>query len=252
MMADVDWQARIDNVRWYHEFDFGGGLKTRNHDPSIQNSRRLWKFMAQHLDKIDFHGKRVLDIGCWDGYWSFDAERRGAKYVLATDDATQNWGDGSGLLIAKQLLRSSVNVHQEMSVYNLSSLNEKFDVIFCFGVFYHLLDPFRAFAEIRHCCHAKSIVLFEGDMAWSGLKPGDVRYRCSPISDQWPWTFLPSTSAFDALVGAAYLRTESRDFLSPNALAKLNWLRRLAACVPPWMGRLPCNSTISLMPRRAA
>jgi len=189
--------------------------------------------MAHHLDKIDFHGKTVLDIGCWDGYWSFDAERRGANYVLATDDASQNWGEGNGLLIAKQLLRSSVDINLEMSVYDLSSMNKKFDIILCFGVFYHLLDPFRAFAEIRHCCHNKSIVLFEGDMAWWGLAQGDARYRCGTISDDFPWTFLPSTSAFDSLVRAAYLRTESRDFLCSTALALAksrmkgwrNWLR---------------------------
>ena len=40
--------------------------------------------MEQQLDAVPFHGKSVLDIGCWDGYWSFYAERRGAASVLAT------------------------------------------------------------------------------------------------------------------------------------------------------------------------
>jgi len=220
-MTNIDWQARIDKIQWYHEFDFGNGLKTQNLHPSIHCSRRLWKFMAHHLDKIDFRGKTVLDIGCWDGYWSFDAEKRGAKHVLATDDATQNWGDGNGLLIAKELLHSSVEINQGLSVYDLSSLNKKFDIILCFGVFYHLLDPFHAFTEIRHCCHSNSIVLFEGDMAWSGLRQGDARYRCAGISDDWPWTFLPSPSAFDSLVSAAYMRTQSRHFLSPTWVGQL-------------------------------
>src|SRR5215469_11279321 len=30
-------------------------------------------------------GKSVLDIGAWDGWFSFEAERRGAARVLATD-----------------------------------------------------------------------------------------------------------------------------------------------------------------------
>jgi tRNA (mo5U34)-methyltransferase len=101
-----------------------------------------------------------------------------------------------------------------MSVYELASLKQKFDIIFCFGVYYHLYDPYRAFAEIRHCCHRDSIVLFEGDMAWSGLREGDVHYRCSALSSDWPWTFLPSPSAFDGLLQAAYLRVQSKHCLS--------------------------------------
>ena len=34
----------------------------------------------------DLNGKRVLDIGAWDGYWSFEALRRGAREVVAIDD----------------------------------------------------------------------------------------------------------------------------------------------------------------------
>ena len=35
-------------------------------------------------------------MGCWDGYWSFYAEQRGAARVLATDDASQNWAGSAG------------------------------------------------------------------------------------------------------------------------------------------------------------
>ena len=45
--------------------------------------RKLWRFIEAQLDLLDFRGKTVLDIGCWDGYWSFYAERRGAREVVA-------------------------------------------------------------------------------------------------------------------------------------------------------------------------
>ena len=52
----------------------------------------------------------------------------------------------------------------ELSVYDLSRLDDKFDIVLCLGVFYHLLDPFYAFSQIRHRCHNASMVIFEGDV----------------------------------------------------------------------------------------
>jgi tRNA (mo5U34)-methyltransferase len=93
----------------------------------------------------------VLDIGCWDGYWSFHAERQGAASVLAADDVTQNWATGEGLRLAKRLLSSRVEIKQDQSVYELAQLGRTFEVILCLGVYYHLLDPFYALTQIRHC-----------------------------------------------------------------------------------------------------
>src|SRR5262245_8485870 len=213
-MTLSDLQAKIDRIPWYHEFDFGQGLRARNLHPWAAGCRRIWQFIEKHLDGIDFRGKSVLDIGCWDGYWSFQAERRGAQYVLATDDVTQNWSGGEGLRIARQLLQSSVEINQQMSVYKLSSLNRKFDVVLCLGVFYHLIDPFRALAEIRHCCHDRTMIVFEGEMALCGLGRGAAQYRCGALTNRCPWAFLPSPSAFDNLLNAAYFRTQSRSYLS--------------------------------------
>ena len=71
------------------------------------------------LDKIDFRDKTVLDIGCWDGFWSFYAEQRGAKRVLATDDSAQNWAGEAGFFLAKELLKSTVECNLRLSVYEL-------------------------------------------------------------------------------------------------------------------------------------
>jgi len=157
-------QELIDRIHWYHEFDFGNGLRAKVKTPDAQSHRKLWRFIEGELDKIDFAEKTVLDIGCWDGYWSFYAERRGAARVFATDDSSQNWTGSGGFEVAKELLRSSVECDLHLSVYDLSKLNEKFDIILCLGVFYHLLDPFFAFAQIRHRCHSASIVILEGDV----------------------------------------------------------------------------------------
>ena len=101
-------QQRIDSIHWYHEFDFGDGLCAKVKTPDAESHRALWRFIQSKLDGIEFKDKTVLDIGCWDGYWSFYAERRGAKSVLATDDSGQNWAGEAGFLLAKELLKSNV------------------------------------------------------------------------------------------------------------------------------------------------
>src|SRR5262245_8431367 len=114
-------QKRIDAITWYHEFDFGNGLRARPATPPSHGHRAIWSFVEENLGQVDFRGKSVLDIGCWDGCWSFYAERRGAKSVLATDDCSQNWGAGGGIHLARELLGSSIVIDQERSAYDLAS-----------------------------------------------------------------------------------------------------------------------------------
>jgi tRNA (mo5U34)-methyltransferase len=232
-------QARIDATTWYHEFDFGDGLKARSKSPDVGYHRALWRFIEQQLDRVDFRDKTVLDVGCWDGYWSFYAERRGARSVLATDDRTQNWADGNGLLLAKELFGSAVAVNQDLSVYQLASLNRQFDVILFMGVYYHLLDPFYAFSQIRHCCHPGTLLLVEGSEALA-LRPNEALYnypdhRCE---------FLPTFEALEQVLQATYFTVSAHAHWSlygdprrqrPAAPAggpqgRLGWRWRLRMC----------------------
>jgi len=212
-MAESSLQKRIDEIQWYHEFDFGGGLKAQSFTSDVASHRKLWQFIEQQLEAVDFHDKTVLEIGAWDGYWSFFAERKGAREVLASDDLTQNWSDGRGLPLAKELLKSSICIDQNLSVYRLASLSRRFDVVMCLGVYYHLLDPFYAFAQIRHCCHPGTLVLLEGDVARAGIRADEVRYS---FGDTRLSTFTPSAPALQNLLMLAYLRVHSQVWLWPG------------------------------------
>lgn len=54
-------------------------------------------------------GQRVLDIGCSDGLYSFEAERRGAHEVVAIDDESSLLAGGvNGFQTARALLNSKV------------------------------------------------------------------------------------------------------------------------------------------------
>lgn len=223
-MSRQELEAQIAAIHWYHEFDFGQGLVARSSTPDVAAHRRIWRLISDQFNAIDWRGKSVLDIGCWDGYWSFEAERRGAASVLASDDVSQNWAAGAGLRLAKRLLKSNVEINQSLSVYDLATLGRKFDVILCLGVYYHLLDPFYAFAQIRHCCHPGTIVVFEGDMARYGMR-ADV--ACLPFGDATAPLFVPTPRTLSNLLRATYFDISAQAFLNsaPRAWAKSAWRR---------------------------
>ena len=70
----------VDDINWYHSMDLGDGVITKG-----GASHETFKGIAERVFKHGVEGKSVLDIGAWDGFFSFEAERRGASRVLATD-----------------------------------------------------------------------------------------------------------------------------------------------------------------------
>lgn len=203
-------QEEIDAIVWYHEFDFGNGLRAVS-TSQAEDHRRIWRFIESELEKIDFTGKSVLEIGCWDGYWSFYAERRGARRVLATDDVSQNWASGAGLRLARKLLDSKVEINQDVSIYEASKLGEKFDIVICFGVYYHLVDPFAGFVQVRHLMHDDSIAIFEGD-ATLELRPDTFYWD---MSDSSKSCFVPTQWGLNHMLKTAYLDVVSQSWMRP-------------------------------------
>src|SRR5215472_4538138 len=74
-MDSAELRARVDAVGWYHSIDLGGGVVT----PGVSKTQTPRSALP------DFRGRSVLDIGAWDGYYSFLAERSGATRVVALD-----------------------------------------------------------------------------------------------------------------------------------------------------------------------
>lgn len=201
-------QAKIDTIPWYHEYDFPGGFRAKSTTPDTADHRALWGFLHSQMDRIDFRGKKVLEIGSWDGYWSFEAEKRGAARVLSTDDLSQNWSAGEGIHVARELLGSKIEVRQDVSVYRLQEAlrNEgPFDIIIYFGVYYHLFDPFYAFSQIRHLCDPGTVVLADGPEG-PALPEGTACYNLGDHTRE----FLPSQGALEQLVEASYFKVEHR------------------------------------------
>ena len=117
---------------WFQEIDLGDGLVTPG-----WSKPKVEKLPYYGLPE-DMSGMRVLDIGCAEGFFSFEAERRGAAEVVAIDA----WpGSIRRFHICRIALGSKVTVH-ETSVYDLDPRSfGTFDLVMYFGVLYHLRHP---------------------------------------------------------------------------------------------------------------
>jgi tRNA (mo5U34)-methyltransferase len=137
-------RAEVAKIRWWHSIDLGGGIIT----PGRTN-------LADKLEYIglpqNLAGLSVLDIGAWDGLFSFEAERRGARRVLAVDSFSWNgpgWGTKAGFELARRALGSRVE-DREIEVADLSPETVGvFDLVLFLGVLYHLTDPLRALQSV--------------------------------------------------------------------------------------------------------
>ncbi len=65
---------------WWHSIDLGDGVVTSGRKSQAQLQQE-WAA----LQLPDLSGRTVLDVGAWDGWFSFEAERRGAARVVALD-----------------------------------------------------------------------------------------------------------------------------------------------------------------------
>jgi len=97
----------------------------------------------------DLTGKRVLDIGCAEGFFSFEAEKRGAREVIGIDsfpDSVRRFN------IVKDARQSAATAFL-MNVYDLEPKRlGTFDLVLFYGVFYHLKHPQYALERIHSVC----------------------------------------------------------------------------------------------------
>jgi tRNA (mo5U34)-methyltransferase len=97
-----------------------------------------------------FVGASVLDVGTFDGFYSFLAEKRGAARILAIDSeqyvhwVRDRWGiqlkGGEGFRAIHRSLGSTVE-YRRMDAFEIADSGERFDFIFCFGILHRVENP---------------------------------------------------------------------------------------------------------------
>jgi len=135
-MTNEELTARLPKYRWYHTIALSSEVST----PGLEGFAKQAEPILRLMDRLDFVGKRVLDIGCRDGFFSFHAERRGAADLLGIDTCLSL---GAVELIIPHF-QSKVRMI-ELSLYELNAAEHGvFDIVLFCGVLYHLRYPFIA------------------------------------------------------------------------------------------------------------
>jgi tRNA (mo5U34)-methyltransferase len=157
-------------ISWFHQIELPDGSVTPGRDRSAE------KLAALHLPNL--RGKSVLDVGAWDGYFSFEAERRGASRVLATDAYVwQRPGGKDGFEFARGALGSTVE-DMEIEVLDISPETVgRFDVVLFLGVLYHMRHPLLALERMASV--TKELLVVETLV--------DMTFLRSPAAAFYPW-----------------------------------------------------------------
>lgn len=181
-------QRMVDEVPfWFHSIDVGDGVVSPGRR-SLIGMQQKWDTMMLPEDALQ--DKTVLDIGAWDGYFSFEAERRGASRVVALDryvyemdlghsaDYTRMFTGGAveanrapgfyaphllptkcGFDTAHKLLQSKVEmILDDLMTVDLLTVGP-FDVVFYLGGLYHMADPLGALRRLALL--SKGLVVIE-------------------------------------------------------------------------------------------
>jgi tRNA (mo5U34)-methyltransferase len=224
---------QVNSYSWYHHVSLGPGVVTPG------SATVTW----QKDELPSFKGQTVLDIGAWDGGYSFLAEREGASRVVALDhyvwgidwvarekywnecaeqgvlpdharDATDFWDDSlpgrRPFDFARSVLDSRVeSVVADFTTVDLDSLGQ-FDVVLYLGVLYHMPEPLACLQRLRQVTRRVAAISTVGlnvpgmnDQRLMQFQPGNELG-----ADFGNW-FVPSTSALETLcLAAGFARVE--------------------------------------------
>jgi tRNA (mo5U34)-methyltransferase len=133
-------QALVQGRPWHHDFEIVPGVRTHgSYSPG-----ELWELLDL---KQDLSGRSFADVGASNGYFSFEARKRGAR-VVAFDFRHR---DNSGFGLAQHINGLSDIEHHQTNVLELSSDRfGQFDIVLALGLLYHVADPYRAIANLAN------------------------------------------------------------------------------------------------------
>jgi tRNA (mo5U34)-methyltransferase len=208
VIAAEQLERRIGEFDWYHTQELAPGVTT----PGMFDLR---PYVDRYGLPADLSGKRVLDVGTFEGFWAFEMERRGAQ-VVALDVArlqqldwpprlrpTDDGERGEGFAIAAEAFGSAVE-RVAMPIYELDPERlGKFDLVFCGSVLIHVRDPMLALERMAAVCRGRLILADEYSRRLGLLPFAAAEFRGhTPWMTWWRpsargWLSMVETAGFD-------------------------------------------------------
>jgi len=194
----------LARLGWYHSMELPDGRVI----PGFQSLDVLRHRLAQFPLPADLRGKRALDIGAWDGWFTFELERRGARVLAVDSTAIERFR------IARDLLGSQAEYRID-DVCRLSPAQiGHFDIVMFLGVLYHLKHPMLALEKV--CELSTDMVCVESFVTDEGADPAARPlmefYETTELCGQFDNWVGPNTACLLALcrtAGFARVQLES-------------------------------------------
>lgn len=211
-MTDSELLDCISEIPYfYHKIELRPGIVTPGWAP-INSSAYC---IPERMD-----GELVVDLGCWDGYWSFRALHGGANAVVAVDNFSDTLGSvhnvkrqgwkgfdicANALGVVSKITKREIDLDCE----RLGNLEA--DRIFCFGLLYHCQNPLYVLKSMH-----------------DATKPGGWAHIELAILDnlQSPYTGLPHNPA------GCYAEFYPGEEFGKN---KSNWWVPTLKCAAAWL-----------------
>ncbi len=139
-------KERAEKINWRHVIE----LKSDDGQIYVTKGDRINRCKIDFANNYlgipkDLTGKSILDIGAWDGYFSFLSKSRGASKVQAIDSLQNSPLNpkAEAFFFAKEVLKSNV----DYEIIDLETFAEKnniqFDIVYSFGILYHVVEPLK-------------------------------------------------------------------------------------------------------------
>jgi 2-polyprenyl-3-methyl-5-hydroxy-6-metoxy-1,4-benzoquinol methylase len=164
-LTEAEVAGELERLRpFHHSIDLPYGLNTFDAERSRRpvEGIRVDSFVAHAFPSLfaryggSLAGKRVLDVGCNCGGFSFEAAKAGAERVVGIDIAER-------YIEQADFIRQTLDANQtEFSVTTIDDVSVEtvgsFDVVLCLGVLYHLENPVSSMRRLAAVCEDAMLV----------------------------------------------------------------------------------------------
>jgi tRNA (mo5U34)-methyltransferase len=228
-----DFTRELAEKGWFHSFELPDGTRIEGCMPLAWQRQRWSRFPIP----ADLSGKRLLDIGAWDGWFSFEAERRGAA-VTSVDCF-----ESAGYLQMHARLGSRAEF-RNLDLYEMPAAGlGRFEIVLFLGVLYHVKYPLLALEIV--CSLATEVAIVESFVidgaTWRDHQhdiPTLEFYETDELNGQFDNWFGPSVGALEGMcraAGFARVQTLAVDRDSALIACYRTWEPEPAApaCDPP-------------------
>jgi tRNA (mo5U34)-methyltransferase len=165
---DVNLRTQVGKFpHWHHSIDLGDGFVT----PGGKSLATCNSEANVIFNRVDLTSRSVIDVGAWNGFFSFEAKRRGAARVLATDSYCWTHPHFRGRETF-DLARSALGIQVDAREIDVAQLSPEtvgeFDIVLFLGVFYHRYDAIEALEKVARL--AKHVLIVETQLDLRHIK----------------------------------------------------------------------------------